>query len=183
MVDMTPRLRNLLIGLGISVAIMIVDQVSKSSGSSNSNSARKAKIQKPKKVVAQNTNAKSNSLSSIKSQSKISNRRKSSLSSQLVGWQRNPFNSVAVSSEANIEGASVNTEKEKDIEKSILLKNLERYNVEIVAEFNNEKIVLIDSRRFRQGEYLNDDILIDRIENDQITFRNGSTTVTRNVGN
>jgi len=183
MVDMTPRLRNLLIGLGISVAIMIVDQGSKSSGSSNSNSARKAKIQKPKKVVAQNTNAKSNSLSSIKSQSKISNRRKSSLSSQLVGWQRNPFNSVAVSSEANIEGASVNTEKEKDIEKSILLKNLERYNVEIVAEFNNEKIVLIDSRRFRQGEYLNDDILIDRIENDQITFRNGSTTVTRNVGN
>ena len=183
MVDMTPRLRNLLIGLGISVAIMIVDQVSKSSSSSNSNSTRKAKIQKPKKVVAQNTSIKNSSLSPVKSSSIMSNRRKSSLSSQLVGWQRNPFNSVAVSSEANIDGASVNTEKEKDIEKSILLKNLERYNVEIVAEFNNEKIVLIDSRRFRQGEYLNDDILIDRIENDQITFRNGSTTVTRNVGN
>ena len=30
--------------------------------------------------------------------------------------------------------------------------------------------------------YKKDD-LIDRIENDQITFRNGSTTVTRNVGN
>ena len=183
MVDMTPRLRNLLIGLGISVTIMIVDQVSKSSSSSNSNSTRKAKIQKPKKVVAQNTSIKNSSLSPVKSSSIMSNRRKSSLSSQLVGWQRNPFNSVAVSSEANIDGASVNTEEEKDIEKSILLKNLERYNVEIVAEFNNEKIVLIDSRRFRQGEYLNDDILIDRIENDQITFRNGSTTVTRNVGN
>ena len=180
---MTPRLRNLLIGLGISVAIMIVDQVSKSSSSSNSNSTRKAKIQKPKKVVAQNTSIKNSSLSPVKNSSVMSNRRKSSLSSQLVGWQRNPFNSVAVSSEANIDGASINTEKEKDIEKSILLKNLERYNVEIVAEFNNEKIVLIDSRRFRQGEYLNDDILIDRIENDQITFRNGSTTVTRNVGN
>ena len=180
---MTPRLRNLLIGLGISVTIMIVDQVSKSSGSSNSSSSRKAKIQKPKKVVAQNTSIKNSSLSPVKSSSIMSNRRKSSLSSQLVGWQRNPFNSVAVSSEANIDGASVNTEEEKDIEKSILLKNLERYNVEIVAEFNNEKIVLIDSRRFRQGEYLNDDILIDRIENDQITFRNGSTTVTRNVGN
>ena len=183
MVDMTPRLRNLLIGLGISVTIMIVDQVSKSSGSSSSNSTRKAKIQKPKKVVAQNTSTKNSSLSAVKNSSIMSSRRKSSLSSQLVGWQRNPFNSVAVSSEANIDGASVNTEKEKDIEKSILLKNLERYNVEIVAEFNNEKIVLIDSRRFRQGEYLNDDILIDRIENDQITFRNGSTTVTRNVGN
>jgi len=180
---MTPRLRNLLIGLGISVTIMIVDQVSKSSGSSSSNSTRKAKIQKPKKVVAQNTSMKNSSLSPVKNSSIISNRRKSSLSSQLVGWQRNPFNSVAASSEADIDGVSVNTETEKDIEKSILLKNLERYNVEIVAEFNNEKIVLIDSRRFRQGEYLNDDIMIDRIENDQITFRNGSTTVTRNVGN
>ena len=183
MVDMTPRLRNLLIGLGISVTIMIVDQVSKSSGSSNSNSTRKAKIQKPKKVVAQNTSMKNSSSSSINNASRMSNRRKSNLSSQLVGWQRNPFNSVAASSEADIDGVSVNTETEKDIEKSILLKNLERYNVEIVAEFNNEKIVLIDSRRFRQGEYLNDDIMIDRIENDQITFRNGSTTVTRNVGN
>ena len=126
---------------------------------------------------------KNSSSSSINNASRMSNRRKSNLSSQLVGWQRNPFNSVAASSEADIDGVSVNTETEKDIEKSILLKNLERYNVEIVAEFNNEKIVLIDSRRFRQGEYLNDDIMIDRIENDQITFRNGSTTVTRNVGN
>ena len=180
---MTPRLRNLLIGLGISVAIMIVDQISKSSGSSNSSSSRKAKIQKPKKVVAKNSTSKlASSTQSIPS-SITSTRRKSTLSSQLVGWQRNPFNSVALSSEADIDGVSIDSEKEKDIEKSILLKNLERYNVEIVAEFNNEKIVLIDSRRFRQGEYLNDDILIDRIENDQITFRNGSTTVTRNVGN
>ena len=180
---MTPRLRNLLIGLGISLTIMIVDQISKSSGSSNSSSSRKAKIQKPKKVVAKNSTSKVVSSTQSIPSSVTSTRRKSTLSSQLVGWQRNPFNSVALSSEADIDGVSIDSEKEKDIEKSILLKNLERYNVEIVAEFNNEKIVLIDSRRFRQGEYLNDDILIDRIENDQITFRNGSTTVTRNVGN
>ena len=90
---------------------------------------------------------------------------------------------MALSSEADIESGSINSEKQQDIEKSILLKNLERYNVEIVAEYNNEKIVFIDNRRFRQGEYLNNDILIERIENDQITFRNGNTTVTRNVGN
>ena len=100
-----------------------------------------------------------------------------------MGWQRNPFNSVTLSSEANTEGGSINSEQQQDIEKSILLKNLERYNVEIVAEFNNEKVVLIDNRRFRQGEYLNNDISIERIENDQITFRNGNTTVTKTVGN
>ena len=182
MVDMTPRLRNLLIGLGISVAIMIFDQFSKSSGSSNSNPVRKPKIQRPKKVVSQNSTQKSSALKTNNTSS-LKSRKRSSLSSQLVGWQRNPFNAVATSSEADIDGASITSEEEKDIEKSILLKNLERYNVEIVAEFNNEKIVLIDNRRFRQGEYLNNDILIDRIENDQITFRNGSTTVTRNVGN
>jgi hypothetical protein len=180
---MTPRLRNLLIGLGISVAIMIFDQFSKSSGSSSSKPTRKAKIQRPKKDTAPSTTLASNTPKPKKTNSRSSSRRRSSISSQLVGWQRNPFNTVAKSSEADIDGTSISTEEEKDIEKSILLKNLERYNVEIVAEFNNEKIVLIDNRRFRQGEYLNSDILIDRIENDQITFRNGSTTVTRNVGN
>ena len=183
MVDMTPRLRNLLIGLGISVAIMIFDQFSKSSGSSSSKPTRKAKIQRPKKDTAPITTLASNTPKPKKTNSISSSRRRASISSQLVGWQRNPFNTVAKSSEADIDGTSISTEEEKDIEKSILLKNLERYNVEIVAEFNNEKIVLIDNRRFRQGEYLNSDILIDRIENDQITFRNGSTTVTRNVGN
>ena len=180
---MTPRLRNLLIGLGISVAIMIFDQFSNSSGSSNPKPTRKAKIQRPKKDTAPSTTMASSTPKSKKINSISSSKRRASISSQLVGWQRNPFNTVAKSSEADIDGTSISTEEEKDIEKSILLKNLERYNVEIVAEFNNEKIVLIDNRRFRQGEYLNSDILIDRIENDQITFRNGSTTVTRNVGN
>ena len=181
---MTPRLRNLLIGLGISVVIMIVDQVNWSSGSGSSKKPRKAKTQRTKKVIAESPAQQTNTPITASVASGPTTKRKSSRStSQLVGWQRNPFNSVALSSEADVESGSINSEKQQDIEKSILLKNLERYNVEIVAEFNNEKVVLIDNRRFRQGEYLNNDILIDRIENDQITFRNGNTTVTRNVGN
>ena len=90
---------------------------------------------------------------------------------------------ASFSDETNVESGAINKEKQQDIEKSILLKNLERYNVEIVAEFNNEKVVLIDNRRFRQGEFLNNEILIETIDNDQITFRNGNTRVTRIVGN
>ena len=55
---MTPRLRNLLIALGVSVVVMVVDKVSQSSGSSSSStkaSRRVAKTQKPKKVVAENS--------------------------------------------------------------------------------------------------------------------------------
>ena len=180
---MTPRLRNLLIGLGISVVIMIVDQVNQSSGSAGSKKPRKTKTQKTKKVIAESSVRKTSTPITASVASAPTTKRRTSRSSQLVGWQRNPFNSVALSSEADVESGSINSEKQQDIEKSILLKNLERYNVEIVAEFNNEKVVLIDNRRFRQGDYLNNDILIERIENDQITFRNGNTTVTRNVGN
>jgi len=179
---MTPRLRNLLIGLGISVVIMIVDQV-QSSGSGSSKKSQKTKTQRTKKVIAESSVQKTSTPIAASVASAPTTKRRSSRSSQLVGWQRNPFNSVALSSEADVESGSINSEKQQDIEKSILLKNLERYNVEIVAEFNNEKVVLIDNRRFRQGDYLNNDILIERIENDQITFRNGNTTVTRNVGN
>ena len=179
---MTPRLRNLLIGLGISVVIMIVDQV-QSSGSGSSKKPQKTKTQRTKKVIAESSVQKTSTPITASVASTPTTRRRSSRSSQLVGWQRNPFNSVALSSEADVESGSINSEKQQDIEKSILIKNLERYNVEIVAEFNNEKVVLIDNRRFRQGEYLNNDILIERIENDQITFKNGNTSVTRIVGN
>tara|TARA_B100000959_G_C14710622_1_gene512744 strand:+ start:105 stop:647 length:543 start_codon:yes stop_codon:yes gene_type:complete len=180
---MTPRLRNLLIGLGISVVIMIVDQVNQSSGSGSSKKPQKTKTQRTKKVIAESSVQKTSTPITASVASTPTTRRRSSRSSQLVGWQRNPFNSVALSSEADVESGSINSEKQQDIEKSILIKNLERYNVEIVAEFNNEKVVLIDNRRFRQGEYLNNDILIERIENDQITFKNGNTSVTRIVGN
>ena len=180
---MTPRLRNLLIGLGISVVIMIVDQVNQSSGSGSSKKPQKAKTQRTKKVIAESSVQKTSAQITASVSSAPTTKRRSSRSSQLVGWQRNPFNSVALSSEADVESGSINSEKQQDIEKSILLKNLERYNVEIVAEFNNEKVVLIDNRRFRQGEYLINDILIERIETDEITVRNGNTTVTRYVGN
>ena len=182
MVVMTPRLRNLLIGLGISVVIMIVDQVNPSD-SGSSKKPRKVRTAAPKKVVLESSASRTNTPKTASIVTSSITKRRFSRASQLVGWQRNPFNSVTLSSEANTEGGSINSEQQQDIEKSILLKNLERYNVEIVAEFNNEKVVLIDNRRFRQGEYLNNDISIERIENDQITFRNGNTTVTKTVGN
>ena len=150
---MTPRLRNLLIALGVSVVVMVVDKVSQSSGSSSSStkaSRRVAKTQKPKKVVAESAVRQTTTPKTASITSAPTKRKRASRASQLVGWQRNPFNIVALSSEADVESGSINSEKQQDIEKSILLKNLERYNVEIVAEFNNEKVVLIDNRRFRQ---------------------------------
>ena len=161
---------------------MIVDQVNQSD-SGSSKKPQKARTQAPKKVVVERSVSKKNTPKTASIVTTPITKKRFSRASQLVGWQRNPFNRVTLSSEANTEGESFNSEKQQDIEKSILLKNLERYNVEIVAEFNNEKVVLIDNRRFREGEYLNNDILIERIENDQITFRNGNTTVTKTVGN
>ena len=87
------------------------------------------------------------------------NQKRSAQTSQLVGWQRNPFSNFSLSTESNTE-VGFNSEKNIEADKSILLKNLERYNVEIVAEFNNDKVVLIDGKRFRQGDFLNDILII-----------------------
>ena len=100
---MTPRLRNLLIGLGISVVIMIVDQVSQSSGSGGSKKPRKAKTQRTKKVFAENSvQEASTPITASVSSAPTTKRSSSRSSSQLVGWQRNPFNNVALSSEADV---------------------------------------------------------------------------------
>ena len=104
---MTPRLRNLLIGLGISMVIMIVDQVNQSSGSGSSKKPRKAKTQRTKKVIAESPAQQTNTPITASVASGPTTKRKSSRStSQLVGWQRNPFNSVALSSEADVESGS-----------------------------------------------------------------------------
>ena len=100
---MTPRLRNLLIGLGISVVIMIVDQVNQSSGSGSSKKPQKAKTQRTKKVIAESSVQKKSTPITASVASAPTTKRRSSRSSQLVGWQRNPFNNVALSSEADVE--------------------------------------------------------------------------------
>ena len=86
-------------------------------------------------------------------------------------------------SQEPIESQKMHINQMKDLEQSILLKHLEKYNIELITEFRNQKVVLINGRRFREGENLSDDIIIQEIKNDKITFSNGSTTVTTNVRN
>ena len=176
---MTPRLRLLLIGLGISLVILVVDQINTYNGNSKKPSK---KVSQPRKKVVKQDNQKESSVSTSNKSNSIRKKRKNpSNVSQLVGWQRNPFSNIPLSNENSLE-SSLSSEKQIDADKSILLKALEKYNVEIVAEFNNEKIVFIDNKRFREGEYLNE-ILIESITNDEITFKLGRTSVKRSVGN
>lgn len=175
---MTPRLRLLLMGLGLSMSVLIFDQINNYRVKSSKKASR-AKSAPKKQVI---TKKEETPATVIASTPKVNNdQRRSAQTSQLVGWQRNPFSTLSLSTESNTE-AGFNSEKNIEADKSILLKNLERYNVEIVAEFNNDKVVLIDGKRFRQGDFLND-ILIETIENDQITFKMGNTRVIKSVGN
>ena len=175
---MTPRLRLLLMGLGLSMAVLIFDQINNYRVKSSKKESR-ARSTPKKQVITKKVEAPATAIASTPRVS--NNQRRSAQTSQLVGWQRNPFSTFSLSTESNTE-VGFNSEKIIEADQSILLKNLERYNVEIVAEFNNDKIVLIDGKRFRQGEFLNE-ILIETIENDQITFKMGNTRVIKSVGN
>ena len=175
---MTPRLRLLLMGLGLSMSVLIFDQINNYRVKSSKKESRARST--PKKQVI--TKKEEPPVTVVASTPRVSNdQKRSAQTSQLVGWQRNPFSNFSLSTESNTE-VGFNSEKNIEADKSILLKNLERYNVEIVAEFNNDKVVLIDGKRFRQGEFLNE-ILIETIENDQITFKMGNTRVIKSVGN
>ena len=175
---MTPRLRLLLMGLGLSLAVLVFDQINNYRVKSSKKTSRARST--PKKQVI--TKKEETPVTVAASTPRVNNdQRRSAQTSQLVGWQRNPFSTFSLSTESNTE-VGFSSEKSIEADKSILLKNLERFNVEIVAEFNNDKVVLIDGKRFRQGEFLND-ILIETIENDQITFKMGNTRVIKSVGN
>ena len=175
---MTTRLRLLLMGLGLSLAVLVFDQINNYRVKSSKKASR-ARSTPKKQVITKKEEAPATVVASTP---RVSNdQRRSAQTSQLVGWQRNPFSNFSLSTESNTE-VGFNSEKTIEADKSILLKNLERYNVEIVAEFNNDKVVLIDGKRFRQGDFLND-ILIETIENDQITFKMGNTRVIKSVGN
>ena len=175
---MTPRLRLLLMGLGLSMTVLVFDQINNYRVKSSKKASRARST--PKKQVI--TKIEEPPVTVVASTPRVNNdQRRSAQTSQLVGWQRNPFSTFSLSTESNTE-VGFNSEKIIEADKSILLKNLERFNVEIVAEFNNDKVVLIDGKRFRQGEFLNE-ILIETIENDQITFKMGNTRVIKSVGN
>ena len=192
---MTPRLRMLSIGLAISLSYAIYDYVDRNSekkpvvtkskekkrartaGVSASRAENlKKKIERRKAKLGGQTSVKT-STSNFKPESDflpISNE-----ITELEGWARNPF--VEVYEPKTISKSVVNIDQEAEMEEQAGLTTLDGLIIETAVRMGEKAFVTINGQTFREGDLIND-ALIEKIENEQITFKIGKTRIIKDVG-
>ena len=187
---MTPRLRILSIGLAISLAYAIYDYVQRNSDKKSSVvkvkkekkrartagvSASKYKNLKKKwekrrggesKTEEENFNAKSEFLPI------------SEQVSSLDGWDRNPF--VEVDEPRSVSSPRP-MEQDINVDEEAGLTTLDGLIIETAVRMGEKAFVTINGQTFTEGDLINN-ALIEKIENEQITFKIGNTRIIKDVG-
>ena len=193
---MTPRLRMLSIGLALSLSYAIYDYVDRNSDkkpvvtkSKEKKRARtagvsasraenlKKKIARRKAKLGGNNNIAKTTKSTFKPESDflpISDE-----INELEGWARNPFVEVYEPKQISRNIAAV--EQEAEIEEQAGLTTLDGLVIETAVRMGEKAFVTINGQTFREGDLIND-ALIEKIENEQITFKVGKTRIIKDVG-
>ena len=192
---MTPRLRMLSIGLALSLSYAIYDYVDRNSekkpvvtkskekkrartaGVSASRAENlKKKIERRKAKYGEPTSVKT-SASNFKPESDflpISNE-----ITELEGWARNPF--VEVYEPKAISKSVVSIDQEAEMEEQAGLTTLDGLIIETAVRMGEKAFVTINGQTFKEGDLINN-ALIEKIENEQITFKVGKTRIIKDVG-
>ena len=193
---MTPRLRMLSIGLALSLSYAIYDYIDRNSDkkpvvtkSKEKKRARtagvsasraenlKKKIARRKAKLEGNNGVSKTSKNTFKPESDflpISDE-----INELEGWARNPF--VEVYEPKQITRNIVAAEQEAEIEEQAGLTTLDGLVIETAVRMGEKAFVTINGQTFREGDQIND-ALIEKIENEQITFKVGKTRIIKDVG-
>ena len=193
---MTPRLRMLSIGLALSLSYAIYDYIDRNSDkkpvvtkSKEKKRARTAGVsasraENLKKKIARRK-AKLEGNNSVSSTSKNTFKPESDFLpisdeiNELEGWARNPF--VEVYEPKQITRNIVAAEQEAEIEEQAGLTTLDGLVIETAVRMGEKAFVTINGQTFREGDLIND-ALIEKIENEQITFKVGKTRIIKDVG-
>ena len=193
---MTPRLRILSVGLALSLSYAIYDYVDRNSDkkpvvtkSKEKKRARtagvsasraenlKKKIARRKAKLGGNNNTTKTTKSAFKPESDflpISDE-----INELEGWARNPFVEVYEPKQISRNIAAV--DQEAEIEEQAGLTTLDGLIIETAVRMGEKAFVTINGQTFREGDQIND-ALIEKIENEQITFKVGKTRIIKDVG-
>jgi hypothetical protein len=193
---MTPRLRMLSIGLALSLSYAIYDYVDRNSDkkpvvtkSKEKKRARtagvsasraenlKKKIARRKAKLGGSNNTAKTTKSTFKPESDflpISDE-----INELEGWARNPF--VEVYEPKQISRNIAVVDQDAEIEEQAGLTTLDGLIIETAVRMGEKAFVTINGQTFREGDQIND-ALIEKIENEQITFKVGKTRIIKDVG-
>ena len=181
---MTPRLKILIVGLVLSLIYAISDYITRNRDKPVVEVKREVK-KRPKTARVD-----LNRIATIRAKAeKIAklNERKSGIIPQtdfkpisdeilaLEGWGRNPFIPVK---EKPME---LPQETQKEFVQERAISDLDDLRIESVAKLGEKVFVIINGQRFREGDRINN-LLIESIKNQKITFLRGKTRIIKVVG-
>lgn len=199
---MTPRLKLLSVLLCLSIVYAVYDYIDRNNIGKGKELQKKAKIKrartagtsansaKVRRIKAREKKLKKSIINQKQNKEKINNNiadfnEIANEYASLDGWSRNPFVDVyepkPIASikipEKNIQMVQKEIAKEETFE----LNALDRLNIETAVRMGEKAFVTINGKTFREGDLIND-ALIEKIENEQITFKVGTTRIIKNVG-
>ena len=199
---MTPRLKLLSALLCLSIVYAVYDYIDRNNIGKGRELQKKAKIKrartagtsansaKVRRIKAREKKLKKNIINQKQNKENINNNiadfnEIANEYASLDGWSRNPFVNVyepkPIASikipEKNIQMVQKEIAKEETFE----LNALDRLNIETAVRMGEKAFVTINGKTFREGDLIND-ALIEKIENEQITFKVGTTRIIKNVG-
>ena len=196
---MTPRLKFLSFLLGLSLIYAVYDYIDRSSNNSKNERTNRKKYKRARTAGATSNSAKikkSRARAAKKETLKNNNRKDIKLQenqfsvisdefNNLEGWSRNPFvkfqdpKKIVIKKEPN--DITQNQKIEEPTNQAFELNALDKLNIETAVSMGDRAFVTINGKTYREGDLI-DDALIEKIENEQVTFRVGTTTIIKNVG-
>ena len=190
---MTPRLRILSIGLALSLTYSIYDYIDRNSNKKPVIEKKKVVKKRPKSARVSLTRAE-NLKRKVRERSDKKDKKDkkdkiipqedflptSDDISMLEGWSRNPF--VEVYKPPSIsQKITDQTITDQTIVEEPVFTTLDGLNIETAVRMGDKAYVTINGQTFTEGDLINN-ILIERIENQKITFRVGKTRIIKDVG-
>ena len=202
---MTPRLKMLSVGLALSIIYSVYDWYDRNNiGKPKTNQVvkkKKNKNDRPKTAKSGRGRAANRAMANA-AKAKDQKRNQELASAELTqasneinelqGWSRNPFISAAepikmrprtVIKEPVIVDQIDQTEQSIPalvIEKDEL-SGVDNLNIETIARVGQKVFVIINGQRLKEGDLINN-LLIESIDNQKITFKMGNTTIIKDVG-
>ena len=197
---MTTRLKILSIGLFLSIIYSVYDWYERNDAFKSKSSQVKKKKSSDRKRTAKTTRNRAKNRAVQEANKKEEARRSRQLAgaplttisdeiSNLKGWSRNPFISAAepaiikpkpIIQETIIDTFSKQIAPEVTFSQDELV-GVDNLNIETVASVGEKVFVIINGQRLKEGDLINN-LLIESIDNQKITFKMGNTIIIKDVG-
>lgn len=185
---MTPRLKMLSVMLALSIVYSVYDYIDR-------NKTDKQIVKPTRKTTKRPGTARVSRTRAADLNKRLNNQKetqtKKSFSPQhdflplpdeiisLEGWSRNPF--MEVFEPVTTPKVEINKSEKKEVVETIALTSLDGLVIETAIRMGEKAFVTINGQTFQEGDLIND-ALIEKIENEQITFKVGKTTIIKDVG-